>query len=61
MCLSVTNLKTLWLLNIYFLLNNSIEKGSLHIHLMKRQPISAAKEITVLIDVYLATGEKVSS
>ena len=54
-------LKSFRLLDVDFFLNLPIEESSLYIHLMKLLPMTEAKEIMTLIELYLATGAKVSS
>jgi hypothetical protein len=60
MHLSVMHLKPLWLLDVDLFLNDFVEEGGLHIHLMFH-PISKTIESTARIEEYLTIGAKVAS
>jgi hypothetical protein len=49
------------LLDINLLLNFTVKKGSLNIHLVKFPTKTAARDIKDLMEVYLVTGAEISS
>ena len=53
-------LKTRWLLNIHFFIDETIEKSTLHIHLKEFESTYKAKASNNLTTSNLATGAKVS-